>query len=72
MEVTDSFGNVVTKTIAVTILAQDQTYTLAIYNSAGEVVDTLAVTNYTANAPPRSSPTRPRLWSARIRAPPAW
>jgi flagellar hook assembly protein FlgD len=55
---TDDFGNVQTKALTVTVLSSANTYTLQIFNSAGELVDQLVVANYGSNAPSRISPDK--------------
>jgi flagellar hook assembly protein FlgD len=53
LEAKDNFGRTVTYTQQITVLVAEQTYTVRIFNSAGEEVNMLVVSGYAMNAPSR-------------------
>jgi flagellar hook assembly protein FlgD len=54
----DMFGHVETETKEVTVLSSGQVYTVRIYNSSGELVDSLAAGSFVSNGPSKLVPDK--------------
>jgi len=61
LEAKDNFGHVITYTKQITVLLAELTYTVRIFNSAGEEVTMLVVSSYAANAPSRLAANKTSL-----------